>query len=875
MIPYSLEDIELYNILQHRRDKVSKMFSGLLIPISGDAAELLEYIKKSYPKYTTHNIQHSWRILKRIDDILPKKTKESLSSLEIFSLIIAAIFHDTGMIDAAEIKDHPDYSEIFLKKYFTNELKIIQDYTSRLVECIGFIIRSHGLSWELMKSAELFKLTEKILDQPLRVNILCILLRLGDLLDLDAERTPEAVRQYAIGNTLDDNSIAHHLRHRKLSHFNCNSEYIEITVEPDSREQHLIWAQWLNYIEQEILYANTYVFKEHDLPTLPVPNLIINKNKNASYELWPLRFEIDKKGRIWEVVSQSVYTGKFDFIRELIQNGIDATLTWIYINESSKITGHIPRMWSLSDYHPFVLVFYSEKKNTLSVIDNGIGMSKQSLQDYLFTVAEAGFSVQKIKRNISFPSIAKFGIGFVACLVRADTISIQTKERNASSFGQKVLLQTNCSEAYLEKENCFNGTKIELILQKKYKEREINSYIDNYFRYPSVPIVYINKDRMEEFALYSSELLKGRKSSNLISILTETELYERTNKKGATHLIKTFERIARLNRSTLKRMESGFEKLDALKDYYLAHIPQRVYGEIPKKIYLMKLGEDFEVDVVFREIKKLSGGISIMWIPVQYTDEKIGIDWVSFHGFLIKDNVIVSSVIRYTGVANEYDDTEKIRYIESGKWDDQDFEDLYEEPEDMVDVINKRAAQFKKHLTSSNAEEGQIIYTTIDNIVTSDLEDYYNETNMTNHDKSDLTFRKNRIQSASVKQMDLLRHLQPLDNRVYQDGIELPLLAYSIAPLGACRAQCNFTGNSRLELNVSRNAINESPNLLSVWANEIGFKIQEKVIESVIKVFKKTGVSFNINSMINSSIRKDSLSEYTRPILKKILSTYK
>src|SRR6202008_1321978 len=108
-------------------------------------------------------------------------------------------------------------------------------------------------------------------------------------------------------------------------------------------------------------------------------------------------------------------TGKFDFIRELIQNSIDACLRWIFINPESEVNGCNPKNWSLKYYEPEIIIKISEEKMMIEVIDNGIGMDKISLQQFLFNVASSGYRKVVEKRDIEFPSIAKFGIGFVSC----------------------------------------------------------------------------------------------------------------------------------------------------------------------------------------------------------------------------------------------------------------------------------------------------------------------------------------------------------------------------------------------------------------------------------------------------------------------------
>src|SRR5215475_9833173 len=93
-----LEQLTLYKELIRRADQPeASALGGLLQFAIGDAARILEFVRASCPSFTDHSIQHSLRILKRVGSILKREAIESLSTVEIFSLILAALFHDTGM----------------------------------------------------------------------------------------------------------------------------------------------------------------------------------------------------------------------------------------------------------------------------------------------------------------------------------------------------------------------------------------------------------------------------------------------------------------------------------------------------------------------------------------------------------------------------------------------------------------------------------------------------------------------------------------------------------------------------------------------------------------------------------------------------------
>ena len=542
MIDLQLSDLEFYSILRDRaarHDSVSVVLQGILLTLSGDARELPEFTRKRFPTFTSHNLQHSWRIVSKVADLLTAQAKLNLSSLELFAFITAAAFHDVGMISADDSPDqvrrtHHLRSEQLFRAYAADKFTSISEYAPRLSTSIGFIMRAHCLDWEEMAAAESFKNSETILGQILRTQLLAVLLRIGDLLDLDSERSCNALQRWASAYFCDNTSKGHHDRHKHVTHFYYDKDRIEITVVAHSKEEHSIWTEWLAYLGEDILRCNTFVCRVTlQMYRLPQPFVEIKKATSAVYEIWPLRFELDNKGRIWEIISTAIYTGKLDFARELVQNAIDANLRWIYVNRDSDLATQNPRTWKLRGYQPLVLVLYSEATRVLEVHDNGVGMDRHSLQRFLFKVAEKGYGNIPVERDSPFPSIAKFGIGFVSCLIRANTIVIDTAPRvphdPADGRGRRVVLRTHGGDAVFEHHACSDRTVVRLQLKDKFSRREVHSYLAERFVYPSVPMLYVDVDAINSLLNIGKEL--GVEVADPFARIIESRIISRHSKQ--------------------------------------------------------------------------------------------------------------------------------------------------------------------------------------------------------------------------------------------------------------------------------------------------------------------------------------------------------
>jgi HD superfamily phosphodiesterase len=149
----TLNEIGLYKELVSRQTSNAITYQGLLRPIEEDAAYLLEYIRTLFPSYPSHNIQHSYRILEYIFGMLSTETLSTITDTEIFCLIMAALFHDTGMTmyrldDADNVRTfHPKISTEVLDKYFEEKMQLVRTRV-RLKVAISFACEAHGMEIE-------------------------------------------------------------------------------------------------------------------------------------------------------------------------------------------------------------------------------------------------------------------------------------------------------------------------------------------------------------------------------------------------------------------------------------------------------------------------------------------------------------------------------------------------------------------------------------------------------------------------------------------------------------------------------------------------------------------------------------------------------
>lgn len=134
--------------------------------------------------------------------------------------------------------------------------------------------------------------------------------------------------------------------------------------------------------------------------------------------------------RLLELMINSIYTHKEIFLREIISNASDAIDKMCYLALTDKSTG-----LARSDFE--IIITIDKEARTLTVSDNGIGMSEAELEKNLGTIAFSGskkFSEQLEKEGVDTASdeapvdiIGQFGVGFYSAFMVSDRVEVVSR----------------------------------------------------------------------------------------------------------------------------------------------------------------------------------------------------------------------------------------------------------------------------------------------------------------------------------------------------------------------------------------------------------------------------------------------------------------
>jgi len=185
------------------------------------------------------------------------------------------------------------------------------------------------------------------------------------------------------------------------------------------------------------------------------------------------QFKAESK-QLLNLMINSIYTHKEIFLRELISNASDA-IDKIYY----KALTDDSISFNSADY--YIQIFPDKKNRTLRVVDTGIGMTKEELEDNLGTIAKSGSLAFKkqVEMQEDYDIIGQFGVGFYSAFMVADKVTVISRALGSTeAFKWESEGVSGYTIEPCEKDTV--GTEVILRLKEDTEDEKYSEFLDEY-----------------------------------------------------------------------------------------------------------------------------------------------------------------------------------------------------------------------------------------------------------------------------------------------------------------------------------------------------------------------------------------------------------
>ena len=470
------------------RADVSPAEVELLAAMVSDTAEtigpLLARIPLTFRQYTEHDIRHSANLIRLMGRFIPAATLERLNAVELAILALAALLHDSGMfvtdtekeaalasaeyrrfeagqgeraallvrtreagehLRAATLQDallaeffrriHPERAAAVVKRHLMGKLMFrdvdLTPAVLRVCESHGWGVLESNDPRDARKAVRELSTRKPVSSVPVNEQYLACCLRLADIMDFDRSRTPASVFQH-LGFT-EAKSWEEWNKHLQVRGWHVDEHEVMYAAPCTHPAFYVAVMEFLDWIDAElrdcrqlVKEAPAGIAERYELHLPPVVDRRQVEMEDPSYLAGAFRFQLDYERIMQLLMDRSLYPDPSLFLRELLQNALDACRTreahakangWPY---EARIA-----VWDHSDDpHDPRIVFQ----------DNGIGMSRRIVENYFLRVgrsyyksAEFDLERQRLaEAGVQLEATSQFGIGILSCFMVADRFDVET-----------------------------------------------------------------------------------------------------------------------------------------------------------------------------------------------------------------------------------------------------------------------------------------------------------------------------------------------------------------------------------------------------------------------------------------------------------------
>jgi len=200
---------------------------------------------------------------------------------------------------------------------------------------------------------------------------------------------------------------------------------------------------------------------------------------------------------IFPIIKKFLYSDNEIFLRELVSNAVDAVQKIKRLGSLGQFNGEVGQ--------PLIQVAVDKSAKTITISDNGLGMTAEEIKKYINQVAFSGASefVEKFKdAKDANEIIGKFGLGFYSAFMVADLVEIQTLSYQDGAEPARWVCDGSTEFEITEGTKTTRGTDIILHVNKDseefLEESKLQEILDKYAKFLPVPIKFGTKTESVE-----------------------------------------------------------------------------------------------------------------------------------------------------------------------------------------------------------------------------------------------------------------------------------------------------------------------------------------------------------------------------------------
>lgn len=517
----------------------------------------------------------------------PDRPKIKLTAMEAYILIVCAFLHDAGMVSSDREKEEilssdgwkqwtstsaadrwnriqelrsgpvPPDKDVrhFLADMLTREM--IAEFVRRmhhkrvanvcreqskvgrfafddglLASTIRDICIAHGLDRNELEDPFVYPRLRQLRGEDVDVRLIAVLLRLGDLLDLRTSRACPIL--FSAADPLSPSSLPHWLQYERIRHLAISPSTIEIRAECQNMDEHRVLRDWCQWIVDEVqgarpLLAGGGSHKDWEPPRASMgannATITITPAEDAGYLVRDWRFELEPTS-VFQRLIADLYHDPFAFLRELIQNALDAMRCRLYEDIRVKAVGvsEKPTIIPEEIRRDFPLRILSEEMTTVNemtgepekmavivIEDCGIGMDEEVIRRHFLQVGRSYYDTEQFRRDYKFVPASRFGVGFLSVFGASDDVIVDSVKYPITE-AKGIRLRLTGPRNYLavsksDRQAC--GTRIEVRLRPSLNlsKGKLTAMVSEWCRRVEFPILVndfgvqttVSRERPEDF----------------------------------------------------------------------------------------------------------------------------------------------------------------------------------------------------------------------------------------------------------------------------------------------------------------------------------------------------------------------------------------